>query len=378
MEIAHVHHYYYPFIGGLENVVYNLAREQSALGYKVSIYTSDRPAPRGVDTTDGFIVRRLRSIQLKLPDLIVPLEYPKKTDSIDIIHSHSQNSLFNYLVTRKLSNEGKKTVYGMMAVDTFSNHPNLVIRTIGPAYGSLMIKLALKIADVILCKNLRDYKILVEKYGVKNVKIIPDGIHRALLEFPRNIGAFRNKLSIDKPIILYIGRLHPLKGIEVLLEAAKKVLEKRDVYFVFIGPGNARIFTEISIRLGIADRTKFLGRVDEETKIKAIDDSLALVLPSLSDNVEVFPTVISEAWARKKPVIGSDAGGIPYRIRDGIDGLVTKKGDPHSLSNAIIKLVDHPLEAEKMGMRGFENIKDKTWDRIAQMLIETYESLLSK
>lgn len=158
---------------------------------------------------------------------------------------------------------------------------------------------------------------------------------------------FKEKHEVEQPkFFLYIGRLHRLKGPQLIVKALK-ALDNPDVGAVFIGPddGYKNELISRAKKLGVFDRTKFLGVVDEDTKIDAIDSSIAVVVPSFCDYVETFSLVISEAWARGKPVIVSNAGELPYRVDDSINGIVVNP-DSRSIAKAMTNI---PGVAMKIG-----------------------------
>jgi len=115
----------------------------------------------------------------------------------------------------------------------------------------------------------------------------------------------------------------------------------------------------------------FLGYVDEKTKIGALDASIALVLPSICNYVEVFSIVISEAWARNKPVIATAVGEIPYRVKHMINGLLIPPKNPQKLAEAIITLLNDENLRTKLGTEGRRNIL--TWSEIATKIISIYK-----
>jgi glycosyltransferase involved in cell wall biosynthesis len=80
--------------------------------------------------------------------------------------------------------------------------------------------------------------------------------------------------------------------------------------------------------------------------------------------------VISEAWAREKPVIATKVGGIPYRIKDGVNGILVNPSDPKALAEAMQKLADDDKTAQEMGKNGRKNVY--IWKEIAVRSIELY------
>ena len=75
-----------------------------------------------------------------------------------------------------------------------------------------------------------------------------------------------------------------------------------------------------------------------EESIKALDSSIALILQSIADYVEVYPMVISEALTREKPVIASKVGGVPYRVKQNVNGVLVDLLDPKMLAEAMLKI----------------------------------------
>ena len=116
-----------------------------------------------------------------------------------------------------------------------------------------------------------------------------------------------------------------------------------------------------------------LGFIDEPTKIQALDSSIALVLPSIADHVEVYSIVTSEAWARGKPVIASSIGELPYRIKNYVNGILVKPLNPKILADSMLELVDNSRLAEEMGKNGRERIL--SWEEIAIRSIKLYQQV---
>jgi glycosyltransferase involved in cell wall biosynthesis len=131
---------------------------------------------------------------------------------------------------------------------------------------------------------------------------------------------------------------------------------------------------DLAGRIGVKDRVYMLGYVDEGTKIKALDSAIALTLPSLADHVEVYSIVISEAWARERSVIASRVGEIPYRIKQGINGVLVDPSDPKMLAETMLKLANDEELAKEMGRNGKKDVF--SWKEIAVKSIQLYEQVL--
>ncbi len=279
-------------------------------------------------------------------------------------------SLFAVRVVKEARRLSARIVMHFMAVDALRDHPNALIRLLGPYYGVWIVRKAVRISDVKLVKSYRDLEILRNRYSVE-ADYVPDGVNKDLLKNPNMAEEFRRKYSIRDPFVIYVGRLHRLKGIDVLLRALPIVVkEEPRLKAVIMGPGDQRPYRELADKLGILDKVLFTGSVDESTKIGAIDASLCLVLPSISDYAEVFSLAITEAWARGKPVIASAVGEIPYRVKHMMNGLLIPPKDPQALAEAILTLAQDQELGKRLGAEGRKSVY--AWDDIVNKLINIY------
>ncbi|NAZ35070.1 MAG: glycosyltransferase [Pyrobaculum sp.] len=371
MRIVHIIHHYWPFVGGIENVVKALAEGMARLGHEVHVVASTYGAkgrPRE-EVVNGVHVHRVRSVRLGYPDLTYPLDYPSDLlKSADVVHGHSQNSLFTVKIIERAKRLGVKTVVHFMAVDALNDHPNMLIRWLGPLYARNLLMKAVAVTDVPLARSLRDQELL-KKYGVE-AKYVPDGIHSWFIAHKYSGDNFREKYGIYTDYVLYVGRLHPLKGIAVLIHAMAYIKEQKGPDLVVIGPGDSAPYLSLAKKLGVDDKVHFLGFVDEETKIGAIDAATAVVIPSISNYVEVYPMAITEAWARGKPVIATKVGGIPYRVKHMGNGVLVPPRDPKALAEAIMLLANDKELAKKLGAEGRRDVH--TWEEIIETLMHIY------
>jgi glycosyltransferase involved in cell wall biosynthesis len=374
MKIVHIHHHYWPVVGGLENVVKALAEGMAKLGHEVHIITSthgaqDRPREEEIN---GVHIHRVKSIRLGYPDLTYPLEYPIDVLRKAVVHGHSQNSLFTVKMIEKAKELGVKTVTHFMAVDALSDHPNALVRLLGPLYGRWTVLRAIRSSDARLVKSLRDKEMLKSRYGIDAI-YVPDGVDEELLNTPNMAGKFKAKYNINEPFVVYVGRLHRLKGIDVLIKAISiATREEPTLTAVIVGPGDQRPYRELANRLGVGRNVVFTGFVSEEVKISALDASTALVLPSISNYVEVFSLAITEAWARGKPVVASAVGEVPYRVRHMVNGLLVPPRNPKALADAILQLIRDRRLGERLGAEGRERVT--TWGKVIDELLKLYAS----
>jgi len=183
--------------------------------------------------------------------------------------------------------------------------------------------------------------------------------------------AARERLGHDGPIVLFLGQLHTYKGFKVVLEAARLLSNRKDTLFVFAGPDvrdNSRVFARA------ANNVRWLGSVPHELRDSLLSACTVLCVPS---SRESFGSVVVEAWACGKPVVGGPAGATRELIEDGVDGFVVPQ-DPKVLAGRLAALLDDPELARTMGCRGQEKVERRfSWKAIAAAHEEIYSRLLS-
>jgi D-inositol-3-phosphate glycosyltransferase len=180
-----------------------------------------------------------------------------------------------------------------------------------------------------------------------NIRVVPNGIDLERFD-PRLVARHTSRVTLGIPteafLVAVVGRLDKQKGQEYFLEAASLVLKKYpDTHFAIVGDetkgeeGYAQELAQKVDQLGIRKHVTFLSHTSSiEAFLSLID---LFVLPSLS---ETFGLVLLEAMAMRKPVIATNAGGVPEIIADGYNGLLVTPAHADELSNAIMRLIEHP------------------------------------
>ncbi|MFC9434476.1 aminotransferase class I/II-fold pyridoxal phosphate-dependent enzyme [Nocardia sp. NPDC057030] len=180
--------------------------------------------------------------------------------------------------------------------------------------------------------------------------------------------AFRRRLGLRGPTVVFIGRRIPSKGYAELLRAARLVWrELPDTEFLFIGPNDetaAKVF-----RAHTDPRIIDLGVVDEQTKHDALAAGAVLCLPSSAD---VFPLVFVEAWVCGKPVVTGDFAGADSVVEHGVDGLVIAPR-PAEIAAALVQLLSDDAVRRAMGRAGQSRVRREfTWDKVAASVAAGY------
>jgi len=179
----------------------------------------------------------------------------------------------------------------------------------------------------------------------------------------------------DSPTLLTIGRLTASKGHRVLLRAMREVVRRMPgARLLICGTG----MDEAALRrqahaLGLGDRVEFLGFAPDVRRVLAQAD--VFVMPSLSEGLGV---AVLEAMAMAKPVVSSDAGGLPESVIDGETGLVVAAGDAGALAEALLDLLTDPARATKMGQAGRERaLSHYDRPRIVERITALYDQVLA-
>jgi glycosyltransferase involved in cell wall biosynthesis len=154
-------------------------------------------------------------------------------------------------------------------------------------------------------------------------------------------------ISAGRPVVGFVGRHAPVKGVHYLLEAVPEILRRRkETLFIFVGDGELRERLETrAAELGVAGSVLFPGLLADTSEIYPLFD--VLVVPSLNEGMG---RVIVEAMAGGTAVIATDVGGIPELVQHGRTGLLIPPKDPSAIARAVEQLLsDEPLRRALVG-----------------------------
>ncbi len=179
------------------------------------------------------------------------------------------------------------------------------------------------------------------------------GIDRACIDLRESVN-----VAPDVPVVGFVGRLCPGKGVETLLEAAALLRSRWPDFQLFIlgdGPGVNDYVTSLKLlaaRLGLGSNVHFFGYVDHAASACAAFD-----VQVVCSQAEPFGLVTVEAMAQGVPVTVTNSGGSPEIVRDGVEGFLVDPGDADSLARRLDCLLDSPGLRREMGRRGRERVR---------------------
>lgn len=198
------------------------------------------------------------------------------------------------------------------------------------------------------------------------------------LFFPRPASGPRAALGIAPAarIVVFVGLLVPIKGIEFLIEAWRLLAEGNCLapadLLVIIGDGpeRAALLTQAQAG-GVAERVRFTGSLDQAAVSQWIAAANALCLPS---RAEGMPNVVVEALASGVPVVASRVGGIPELVHDGVNGELVPVGQPPQLAQALARVMQANWPPEQVS----RSVQHLTWPNIAARNCELFGELFSE
>ena len=187
------------------------------------------------------------------------------------------------------------------------------------------------------------------------------------------------------PVLLGVGALKPRKGYHVAVESLPIVRRRYPGvrYFLVGDDGDRRYVDQLRAsvsRLGLERNVTITGRIDDRQLDALYRRCDAFVLPPVNSGAafEGFGLTYLEANAYGKPVVGSLDCGAEDAIRDGDNGLLAPQGDPAAVAERILRLLDDPPAAGRMGARGREMALARDWSHVVGEYLALYERALGR
>jgi teichuronic acid biosynthesis glycosyltransferase TuaC len=246
------------------------------------------------------------------------------------------------------------------------------------SYTSRQIFEAMNCADKVLSVS-EDLKLHIVNLGIceDKVSVVPNGVDLEKFK-PAGKEYARNMLNLpqDKKIVLFVGALKRIKGVDYLIEAAKSFLDTNiSLYMVGRDDGMKKSLEKRAHELKIDSHIKFTGPINHEDIPLWLSASDILVLPSLSEG---RPNVILEAFACEVPVVATNVGGVPELIINGETGYLVPAKNSMELSEKVNKLLLNRNLRLKMGKFGRMTIIQRglTWETHAKKTVKIYSKLL--
>lgn len=219
----------------------------------------------------------------------------------------------------------------------------------------------------------------------RSIAVIPPGVDLSHF-YPIPPDEAKEYIGVPpcEQVLLYVGRIEPLKGVDTLIEAIA-IMQAQGHYVCLSVIGGDPSLSEEELssemlrlqglreRYGLSDLVTFLGKRGQDTLPYYYSAAEAVVVPSY---YESFGMVALEAMACGTPVVASQVGGLAFLVQDGITGFTVPVDEPHKLAEYLIKLIDDHDLRRQMGRQAAVFALDYGWEKIAQKVLNVYEELI--
>ena len=254
---------------------------------------------------------------------------------------------------------------------------NKIIDTVGYLHSMLIGKRIFKVADGVQFMSSELYNCIPKlNIDANKVFVITRGVDTEIFKPSDGKEFLRAELDIkeDDIVILYVGRLDLVKGVDYLLRAAKEIIPHyKNLKFLIVGDGSSRREYE-DFAQSFSDSVIFTGFCEDVPALMNISD--IFVLPSLSEGAA---NVVMEASASGLPVIATDVGEVPQIVLNGKTGTLVKPKDIANLVKALKKLIDNPSLAKEMGKAGRKRIEvEYSWEIVCKKVENAYQEVIDR
>ena len=376
--------------GGMNAYVLQLAREYARRGNRVDVFTRHHNPndPKIVEIEDGARVIHLDSgpadaaksdLFGHIPRFLGELYRFQRAEGAryDIIHSHYWLS---GRVGMALSRE-----WGCPHVATFHTLAKTKMRARAgerePQLREDVEGLIMSDADGVIVSTEEERQDIARYYGAPrhNIEVIPAGVNLEMFK-PVDRAEARAALASEwgirdaERVILYVGRIEPLKGIDILLRALPMLEHDGAVRALIVGgnPDNdveMERLKSLAAELGIADSVTFTGSVPQAVLPTYYSAADVFTLPSHSESFGLAPL---EAMACGTPAVVSRVGGLKTFIRSGENGYLVPWRCPESFAQRFDTLLANPELRDAMGRAARERALSMGWGAVAERMLGYY------
>lgn len=391
--------------GGMNVYVRDLSRELGRRGVQLDVFTrsQDEHQPH-VKEDLGFgnrVIHVLAGPEVPRPKEILYEHVPEFVGGIreftrangvhyDLVHAHYWLS---GVAARSL-----RQAWGIPFVQMFhtlGHMKNRIAQSEAERESELRIQVETELmaqADRLIAATLAETAQMQWLYGanVSRAVIIPPGVDTNLFH-PSSMPEAKAHLGldVDRILLLFVGRIEPLKGLETLLRALA-ILKQRGVCqceqlaLSIIGGDpddpatrNAEMERIKALRreLDLEGMVTLLGKQGQDDLPDYYAAADAVIMPS---HYESFGMVALEAMACGTPVIASEVGGLAFLVKDGETGYTVPDRDPELLADKICTLITDPLLRARMGEQAAQYARGYSWQIIADKILNVYEGLLTQ
>jgi D-inositol-3-phosphate glycosyltransferase len=387
--------------GGLNVYVVEVSKRLAQRGIEVEIFTrmTDGALPRQSELSPGVHVRNVIAGPFEglgkedLPGQlcafaqgVMRAEAARAEGWYDLVHSHYWLSgQVGWLAADRWRVPLVHTMHTMARVKNSRLAEGDTPEPPGRAIGEAQV---VEAADRLVANTLGEAGELVDLYDADpgKVRVVSPGVDLSVFSVG-DMAAARAQvgLPLNAHVLLFVGRIQPLKAPDVLLRAAADLLSRRPelrqqlVVAVLGGPsgsglGKPRALQELAHELGIEAQVRFVPPVDRATLAAWYRAADLVAVPSHSES---FGLVAVEAQACGTPVVAAAVGGLPFAV--GTGGLLIDGHRTSDWSKGIEGLLDDPGRRRLLSRKAIDHAAQFSWERTTDRLLEVYtESMIAR
>ncbi|MBP2704975.1 D-inositol-3-phosphate glycosyltransferase [Microbispora sp. RL4-1S] len=388
--------------GGMNVYILEVVKRLAALGIEVEIFTrrTARDLPPVVELSPGVLVRHVTAgpyEELDRADLpaqlcaflsgVLRTEAMYDPGRYDVIHSHYWLSgQVGWLAKERWGVPLVHTMHTMAKVKNLllaeGDRPEPASRVLGEEQ-------VVEVADRLVANTRAEAEELIQLYAAPpdRVAVVNPGVNLTVFQ-PGSKAAARTRLRLpdDAHVLLFVGRIQPLKGPDVLLRAAARMLDDRPelrsrlVVACVGGPsGNGlahpSMLTDLAAELGISDVVRLAPPSPQHELADWYRAADITVVPSHNES---FGLVALESQACGTPVVAASVGGLRTAVQDGVSGLLVEGHDPHDWARALDGLIEHPGRLRALAANAVTHATAFGWSGTAARLVEVYAGAMAQ
>ncbi|MBF4475246.1 glycosyltransferase [Methanobacterium formicicum] len=385
MKVLQVSNFFKPSFesGGVARSVYNISKALAEKGHNITVFTTNYSMRDvGVETNkplnvEGMCVYYFNNLRKFFPFKIPPLPYyaplivRKEIKNFDMVHIHEHRTLLASIVYFYAKKNGIPYIIQSRGSVLPFYQTRLLKKFYDYCWGNKILKNA-KTVIALTKEEVKQY----ESMGIDKdkIRIIPNSIDCDRKEKLIK-GKFRldHGFSCNEQIILYLGRLDKIKGLDILVEAFADITKDFDnVKLVIVGHESKfmEFLKSLAEKHFIEDKVVFTGPLYGNDKFEAYLDADVYVLPS---RYETFPNTVLESCACGTPVVVTDRCGISDLIKDNV-GLVVKC-EKTSLKVALVELLENDELRDRLSNNCTEFVNNNfNLEKIISKFVEIYKN----
>ena len=353
--------------GGILFLSIHIAKNLSEEGHEMTIYTSDLDFANNASTfnkelptkekIDKYTIKRTHVWFSTFLFFVNPGMYKQMlNDDFDIIHAIGVRSFQSFIAT--LVSKRKKIPLIIADQGGLTTHPDLrnssLMKRILIKLQKPFIKFVINNATRVIVANEYEREIFLEFCNESKISTIRNGID--LDELNSSNTNFIEKYEVRENFILFLGRFHTVKGIDVLLDSISQIknndlMDNVKIVIMGVDFGYEQVMEKKINELKLNNKILLIKNPSRKDVLSAYNACKFLVLPS---KWELSPLTPLEGFAFKKTVISTTAHGIPYTIQHNKNCILVKPNNPTELANAILDLIGDEEKAEELGLAGYD------------------------